>query len=300
MTGQPGRMTTGEFSRRSQLSIKALRLYDRQGLLRPAVVDEHNGYRGYDESQLFTARLIVFLRSLDMPLQEVARVVAAAGQEAADLIDTYWASQERRFAAQRHIAATLRPGVASSDPPGSQLPVQERYIPEQLVLTEQRHVYVGQLIWTREATARLVAHADRCGGVAGRRFVVFHGLVSADSDGPVEVCVPVTQPPDDPAELAWRVEPAHHEAFIQVTKVHFEVPAILSVYDQLAQWVARSERNQTGSPREVYVPGVEPLFAAADTHICDVAIPFAAPDSLQAAAGFRNIRSRKNGVDTHS
>jgi len=39
-------MTTGEFSRRSQLSIKALRLYDRQGLLRPAVVDERNGYRG--------------------------------------------------------------------------------------------------------------------------------------------------------------------------------------------------------------------------------------------------------------
>jgi hypothetical protein len=47
------------FSRRSQLSIKALRLYDRLGLLRPAAVDGRNGYRGYDESQLFTARLIV-------------------------------------------------------------------------------------------------------------------------------------------------------------------------------------------------------------------------------------------------
>lgn len=76
MTGQTGRMTTGEFSRRSQLSIKALRLYDQLGLLLPAAVDGHNGYRGYDESQLFTARLIVLLRSLDMPLQEVARVVA--------------------------------------------------------------------------------------------------------------------------------------------------------------------------------------------------------------------------------
>jgi hypothetical protein len=69
------------------------------------------------------------------------------------------------------------------------------------------------------------------------------------------------------------VEPAHHEAFIQVTKVHFEVPAILSVYDQLAQWVLASDGKQTGSPREVYIPGAEPLFAAADTHIC------AAPNS---------------------
>jgi DNA-binding transcriptional MerR regulator len=274
MTGEPERMTTGEFSRRSQLSIKALRLYDRLGLLRPAAVDARNGYRGYDESQLFTARLIVLLRSLDMPLDEVARVVAAAGPEAADLIESYWASQERRFAAQRQIAATLRPGVAASDPPSDEFPVHERYVPEQLVLTEQRHVYLGQLTWTVEATARLMALAGRCGGVAGERFVIFHGLVSADSDGPVEVCVPVSQPSDDPSDMACRVEAAHHEAFIQVTKIHFEVPAILSVYDQLARWISAPGRKRAGSPREVYPAGVEPLFAAADEHICDVAMPF--------------------------
>jgi DNA-binding transcriptional MerR regulator len=275
MTAQTERMTTGEFSRRSQLSIKALRLYDRLGLLRPAAVDGRNGYRRYDESQLFTARLIVLLRSLDMPLHEVARVVDAAGPEAGELIEAYWASQERRFAAQRQIAATLRPSVTVSDPPVGQLPVHERYVPEQLVLTEQRHVYLGQLTWTQEATGRLVAFAGRCGGVAGQRFMIFHGLVSVDSDGPVEVCVPVTHLPDDPVELAWRVEPAHHEAFVQVSRAHFEVPAILSVYDQLARWTSIAGRKQIGSPREVYIPGVEPLFAAAGAHICDVAIPFA-------------------------
>jgi hypothetical protein len=221
----------------------------------------------------------VLLRSLDMPLQEVAHVVAATGSEAAELIESFWASRERRFSAQRQIAATLTPGVAASDPPSGQLPVYERYVPEQQVLTEQRHVYLGQLTWVQEAAGRLVAHADRCGGVAGQRFVIFHGLVSADSDGPVEVCVPVTNLPDNPAELAWRIEPAHHEAFIQVTKVLFEVPAILSVYDQLAQWASASGRKQTGSPREVYAPGVEILFAAPDAHICDVAVPIAAPSA---------------------
>jgi DNA-binding transcriptional MerR regulator len=269
-------MTTGEFSRRSHLSIKALRLYDRLGLLRPATVDGSNGYRGYDESQLFTARLIVLLRHLDMPLPEVARVVTASGSEAADLIDGYWASQERRFLAQRQIVSTLTPGVATSEMPGPRLEVQERQVADQLVLTEQRHVYLGQLTWTQQATARLAASASRCGGVAGERFVIFHGIVSADSDGPVEVCVPVDHPPADPSELAWRVEPAHREAFIRVTKVHFEVPAILSIYDQLERWVGASGRVRTGSPREVYAPGVEPLFAAADDHICDVAIPFSA------------------------
>lgn len=52
-------LTIGEFARRSRLSLKALRLYERLGLLNPAVVDPANGYRRYREEQLFTARLIV-------------------------------------------------------------------------------------------------------------------------------------------------------------------------------------------------------------------------------------------------
>ena len=188
-------MTIGEFSRRSRLSLKALRLYERLGLLRPAAVDQRNGYRRYHEGQLCAARLIVMLRLLDMPLPEVGRVVSASQAEAAEIIDAHWALTERRFAARRQILAALRPGVAASELPAPELPVRERDLAAQLVLTEQRHVYIGQLAWAREAAARLAAHAARCGGVAGGHFVVFHGMVTAGSDGPVEVCVPVRHPP---------------------------------------------------------------------------------------------------------
>jgi DNA-binding transcriptional MerR regulator len=47
-------LTIGAFARRARLSPKALRLYDRLGILSPAAVDEHNGYRRYRESQLAT------------------------------------------------------------------------------------------------------------------------------------------------------------------------------------------------------------------------------------------------------
>src|SRR5580658_7181888 len=264
-------MTIGEFSRRSQLSLKALRLYERLALLRPVAVEPRNGYRSYHESQLYTARLIIMLRQLDMPLSEVGRVMSASGAEAAELIDAYWGSAERRFTAQRQVMASLRPGVAVSEMPAPELLVRERDVAEQTVLTEQRHVYVSQLAWIREAAARLTATAARCGGVAGERFVIFHGIVTADSDGPVEVCVPVWHPPEDPAELAWRVEAAHREAFIPVARAHFENPAILSVYDQLARWASAPGRRQAGAPREVYRPDAEPLFAAAGQQICDAA-----------------------------
>src|ERR1700723_722225 len=151
MGGPAAQMTIGEFSRRSQLSLKALRLYERLGLLRPVAVDPGNGYRRYHEGQLYTARLIIMLRLLDMPLSEVGRVVAASGAEAAELIDAYWGSAERRFTAQRQVMASLRPGVAVSGMPAPEMLVRERGVAEQTGLTEQRHVYVGQLAWIPEA-----------------------------------------------------------------------------------------------------------------------------------------------------
>jgi hypothetical protein len=42
-------MSIGEFAKRSQLSPKALRLYDKLGLLRPARVDADSAYRFYEQ-----------------------------------------------------------------------------------------------------------------------------------------------------------------------------------------------------------------------------------------------------------
>src|SRR6202034_2460820 len=115
-------MTIGEFSRRSQLSLKALRLYERLGLLRPVAVDQRNGYRRYHESQLYTARLIVMLRLLDMPLAEVGRVVSASQAEAAEIIDAHWgfdgkavhrpAEDPGHPQARRRRVGDARPGAA--------------------------------------------------------------------------------------------------------------------------------------------------------------------------------------------
>ena len=62
-----------------------------------------------------------------------------------------------------------------------------RDVAEQHVLSEMRYVTAPDLGWIREATARLTGVAERCGGPAGPRFVVFHGDVGEDTDGPVEV-----------------------------------------------------------------------------------------------------------------
>ena len=61
----------GRFADLTGLTIKALRLYDQRGVLRPAVVDFKSGFRYYSLDQVADAQQIRLLRSLEMPLDEI-------------------------------------------------------------------------------------------------------------------------------------------------------------------------------------------------------------------------------------
>lgn len=68
----------GEFSKLSMLTVKALRFYEKEGLLIPAYVDEWSGYRFYEASQLETAAAIKALRQLDFSLEEIKTYLRGA------------------------------------------------------------------------------------------------------------------------------------------------------------------------------------------------------------------------------
>jgi DNA-binding transcriptional MerR regulator len=174
------------------LSAKALRLYDSVGLLVPADVDPENGYRRYRESQLATARLIVMLRRLDMPLTQVADIISVPGPEAAERLSTYWSAIERRSRESPRAGAHLCSRCLDVRSRSANPDVLVRSVPEQLVLVEQRHVAVEELpAWIGATMARLAATARHHGGIAGHPFVVYYGEVNEDSDGPAEACMPI-------------------------------------------------------------------------------------------------------------
>ena len=264
-------MGIGEFSRRSWLSPKALRLYERQGLLVPAHVGQENGYRSYRESQLATARLVAMLRRLDMPLAEVARVLAVPESKAAELVQAYWDEVERRTASQRELARHLSIQLSGDEGSYDVYEVEEREVEEQVVLTEQRHLTADELPdWIEAAGRRLLRAAEDHGGVAAPMFVVYHGEVSEDSDGPVEVCVPVAE--NGSGEVATRVEPAHREAYTRITKAQVGYPQILSAYDAVGAWIrSRGLTLENCAPREVYFADWD--AAGPDDEVCDVAYP---------------------------
>ena len=86
----------GRFARVSGLSIGALRHYDEVSLLRPAVVDRDTGYRRYRAEGLAVARLIARLRDLEVPLDEIRRILAVDEVERRGLLAAHRARLEAR------------------------------------------------------------------------------------------------------------------------------------------------------------------------------------------------------------
>jgi DNA-binding transcriptional MerR regulator len=267
-------MTIGTFAGRSRISMRALRIYDRLGLLKPAHVDADSGYRRYRVDQLFTARLIVMLRRLDMPLPLIGQVLSAPDGAGGELVRKYWDEVERRIEVQRDLARRVQLGLEGRPLPPASRTVYERDCPRQTLLTEQRHVRAAELdSWVQEATDRLLASAQSYGGPAGARLVIFHGEVSDDSDGPVEICIPIDPARPIPDTVAVRTEPEHREAYVPIPRAQFEVPQILSTYDAIVAWAADNGVTIVGPSREIYGGDLDLDTAGRDDIVCHVAFP---------------------------
>jgi DNA-binding transcriptional MerR regulator len=61
----------GDFSQLGQVSIRALRLYDEMGLLKPTQIDKFTGYRYYSIEQLPRLNRILALKDLGLSLEQI-------------------------------------------------------------------------------------------------------------------------------------------------------------------------------------------------------------------------------------
>lgn len=65
----------GEFSKMSKVTIKALRYYEKEGLLIPKYIDDFNGYRYYESNQLISVSKIIMLKQLGLSIEEIKRII---------------------------------------------------------------------------------------------------------------------------------------------------------------------------------------------------------------------------------
>jgi DNA-binding transcriptional MerR regulator len=165
-------LTIGEFSKMTYLSVKALRHYHDVGLLAPAAVDAATGYRRYGADQVGTAQAIRRFRELDMPIDEVRRVLDAPDDATRDrAILVHLERMHAQLERTRATVASLQALLTAPAPPSGEL------------------VEVRRLPAARALAARATVGFDDCPDWLGRELSRLHaeaesaGMPVADADG---------------------------------------------------------------------------------------------------------------------
>lgn len=247
-------LTISHFARLSRLSPKALRLYDTLGLLRPVQVDPGSGYRFYAATQLEQARLIGLLRRLDMPLGQIQALIQAPVTDRAAQLQRYWQGVQRELQEKESLVAYLTDCFSQKET--QMFEIRERTVEQVQVIGRRGRVHLGALPDFIGTTFReLQRHlAAQDAPFAAAPYTLFYGEVGADSDGPVEVCIPFCGRVVPGRGMTVRAEPAYREAYVTLTREQQgTVQAILTAHDEVARWLRQQGKTLARPAREVYL-----------------------------------------------
>jgi DNA-binding transcriptional MerR regulator len=251
-------LSIGKFSELSGLSIKVLRHYDQQGLLRPQHVSADSGYRYYAPGQVRDAQHIRLLRTLEIPLAEIRTIITERDRNAVrSRLDVYRRRIEDRVAAYRQLLVSLQSLIDGVDEPRFYAVSIKQVAAERAVSLTIRGTLerlgpriargFGQL-YTRLLHANVIPR--------GRPGAVIHGQL--DGVVTMELYVPIA------GSIRGR-EPATIRGGTMAVTVH------VGAYDDrntahhaLQAWIADHGYAPVGPSREVYVIGPAQSSSPAD------------------------------------
>ncbi|MCF6391053.1 MerR family transcriptional regulator [Mycobacterium sp. MBM] len=102
-------VSIGDFAVMTGLSRKALRHYHDIGILEPAHIDSHTGYRFYDTGQVDSAHIIRRFRSLGMSIPDIKALLSTDDAAArTEIITTHLEQMEEQLQQTRDAVGALR------------------------------------------------------------------------------------------------------------------------------------------------------------------------------------------------
>lgn len=251
---------TGEMSRLSGLSLKALRLYDANGLLVPAEVDDRTGYRRYAPAQLERARTIAMLRRVELPLALIAELLDAEPRIARERLLSWWSAEQHAFAARSSAVARIAGTEVGRDaaPGDVEARIGFEELPDRAVAGIVRTVEQAQLVPAFLADAvEIRRHLVGAGAAASPElWVLFHSPVGPGLPGRIETAVPFSGPATPTRRIGLRVEPAARYAVAELSAREVAFRQVLRVHEAVR--AAAGGRAHDAAPSREWYPGPWP------------------------------------------
>lgn len=256
----------GDFSVMTGLSKKALRHYHDLGVLVPAHIDAHTGYRFYDTSQVDHAALIRRFRALDIPIPDIKALVSTEDTSARNAILTeHLRHMEHQLRETKDAVTALRRLL---NPVPGPTPVVVRHEPATSVWSISSVIDIGDIRrWFTTTLHQLRDAIDLSGTPAhGPPGGLYERELFTEARGHATLFIPVphtSHHPDTvqatvlaPAEVAVLTHPGSHDDLSRS-------------YGLLGSYVHEHLISQHGPIREHYL-GAPPsdLTAFSHTEIC--------------------------------
>jgi DNA-binding transcriptional MerR regulator len=241
-------LSIGEFAAATQLSQKALRIYDEQRLLLPARIDTMTGYRYYSSDQVSLGRLVRTLREMNLSLSDIASVVAAKDGAAETLLADLAHEIEQRYAREQrafHNALVLLRKPSRADVPE----IIERARLDMTVAVRPFVASRYDFVEKFRAEARALNEQLTQAGLAAAGDVSC-ALIDplSEDDGRLEAVAPVKTPARIPQGITLRQLPAASCAAIAADVRHAHASELAGALDALFDWFDRRGYHAIETP----------------------------------------------------
>lgn len=242
----------GMFAAMNHVSIKTLRYYDEQGLLKPTYVDEVNGYRYYIVSQIADLHQILALKNMGFSLDDIRAILKGKSEK-----ELLIAKKQEilRELAQLTVKLAQVESYLNEENLDLSAPVLVKKIPEVIVaaMTERIDTYDALF----EVMPKMGEEMERLGcKCAEPNYCFTHYLEEGYKDEQilVEVCEAVTAVKDDSEVMQFKVLPEIKEAACIFHKGSYDT--FPKSYEKLLKFIEENEYEICGNVRESYIDGV--------------------------------------------
>ena len=248
--------TIGDFARLGRVSVRMLRHYDAIGLLTPADVGPHNGYRRYSIDQLRRLNRLVALKDLGFTLDQVATLLdeTVGAEELHGMLRLRRAELEAQISADASRLARVEARLRSIEREGS-MAIQDVTVKS---LPAQRLAELSGTVgsWAPEdigpeITALFTRLGEQLRAAGVEPAGPPHARYEQRDDEAITVYagMPVDVGPEDAGGLTITEVPGVERAATLLH--HGSMDACVPSYDALAVWIEEHGLRSVGLSREV-------------------------------------------------
>ena len=241
----------GMFAAMNHVTVKTVRFYEEQGLLRPALIHPDTGYRYYTLSQMAVLHQITALKQAGFTLEEIAHIHAGADEEAVLLKKK---SELLAKIAELTKQIAVVDGYLSQKKTGLSAPVLIKTIPETTVAFMRIRLESYDRLFER--MPEMGALMEKAGCECALPEYCFTNYLEPgykDGDILVEICESVVEVKKEMGDLRFKTLPAIQAACV-FHKGSYRM--FSESYETVLRYIEENGYEIAGEIRESYIDGV--------------------------------------------